>query len=126
MPNTTHNNSTGALGEKYVAEWLSTEGFTIVDCNVYTRAGEIDIVATKGQVLHIIEVKTRRSRQFGYVETAMTRKKLSDLRRAIYQLFEEGVLPNKRFQIDFAAVELDSGGKCTHTMYWNIGPDDVA
>lgn len=48
----------GNFGEQIAAEYLRRHGFSIRDCNVGKKTGEIDIVAEKGEVLHFIEVKT--------------------------------------------------------------------
>ena len=39
-------------------EFLLSNGFFIVERNFYSRFGEIDIIATKDEVLHFIEVKS--------------------------------------------------------------------
>lgn len=52
----------GALGEQLAAEHLRRLGFTIVQRNVRTRHGEIDLIAVDGKrTLVFAEVKTRRA-----------------------------------------------------------------
>lgn len=48
----------GDAAEQRAVAFLRAEGFRIIDRNVSSRFGEIDIVAMKGDVLHIIEVKS--------------------------------------------------------------------
>ena len=48
----------GDAAEQRAVAFLRAEGFRIVDRNVSSRFGEIDIIAMKGDVLHIIEVKS--------------------------------------------------------------------
>ncbi len=48
----------GNIGEDKACSFLEECGFTIVDRNYYSRFGEIDIIATKEDVLHFIEVKS--------------------------------------------------------------------
>ena len=48
----------GTIGEDKACEYLRTQGFDIVDRNVYSKFGEIDIIAMKKEVLHFIEVKS--------------------------------------------------------------------
>jgi len=50
--------SKGNIAEEKACAYLRTEGFDIVDRNVYSQFGEIDIIAIKGEVLHFIEVKS--------------------------------------------------------------------
>jgi putative endonuclease len=51
---------TGSKGEEAAAGFLARSGFEILDKNVRTRAGEIDLVAKEGKTLVFVEVKTRR------------------------------------------------------------------
>ena len=48
----------GNLAEDKACEFLLNSGFLIIDRNFYSRFGEIDIIATKDEVLHFIEVKS--------------------------------------------------------------------
>ena len=49
----------GSLGERLAIRLLISKGFEIIDQNVRLgKLSELDIVATKNKVLHIIEVKT--------------------------------------------------------------------
>lgn len=49
----------GNLGENTIAAKLKSEGFTILIQNYKTRRGEIDIIATKNELICFVEVKTR-------------------------------------------------------------------
>ena len=48
----------GNEAEDRACSFLSELGFIIVDRNYYSRFGEIDIIASKDEVLHFIEVKS--------------------------------------------------------------------
>ena len=48
----------GNLAEDKAVKFLYDNGFIIVERNFYSRFGEIDIIATKDEVLHFIEVKS--------------------------------------------------------------------
>lgn len=48
----------GDLAEDTACRFLSENGFSIVERNFYSRFGEIDIIASKEDVLHFIEVKS--------------------------------------------------------------------
>jgi putative endonuclease len=49
---------TGALGERIACAYLRRHGFSIRATNVRRKTGELDIVACKGDTLHVVEVKT--------------------------------------------------------------------
>lgn len=48
----------GNIGEDKAAIFLQENGFFIVERNFYSRFGEIDIIASKDETLHFIEVKS--------------------------------------------------------------------
>lgn len=47
----------GAAAEDWACRYLQENGFCILDRNIYTRYGELDIIAKKANRLHVIEVK---------------------------------------------------------------------
>ncbi len=57
------NNLIGELGEQLVAEWLQSQGWTILHRRWKSRLGEIDLIATTSAqhnpLLAFVEVKTR-------------------------------------------------------------------
>lgn len=114
----------GKQAEKYVAQHLAGLGFRILGLNVYTRWGEIDIIAVHEDVVHAVEVKARTSNRFGNVEEAITRDKLAKMKKSV-QVIREDKIPfiKGRTQFDFAAVEMRPR-KCKITMYWNINDGD--
>lgn len=57
--------TTGRFGEDCAAKHLAQQGYTILERNFRLRIGEVDIIARDGEYLVFIEVKTRRSQQFG-------------------------------------------------------------
>ena len=52
----------GKLGEDFTADYLIKNGYDIITRNYRKPCGEIDIVASKGDILVFVEVKTRRYR----------------------------------------------------------------
>lgn len=48
----------GNIAEGKAAVFLEENGYFIVERNFYSRFGEIDIIATKENVLHFVEVKS--------------------------------------------------------------------
>ena len=51
--------SRGAAGEVLAARFLREKGYTVVSSNYRCRQGEIDIIATRGDYIVFVEVKTR-------------------------------------------------------------------
>ncbi|RLA71663.1 MAG: YraN family protein [Epsilonproteobacteria bacterium] len=51
----------GDIAEEKAVEYLRKNGFEIIDRNVSSRFGEIDIITLKSEVLHFVEVKSART-----------------------------------------------------------------
>lgn len=47
----------GALGEDIAVQYLTDRGYAVVSRNYRKKWGEIDIIVTKGKVVHFVEVK---------------------------------------------------------------------
>ncbi|MGB0561899.1 MAG: YraN family protein [Spirulinaceae cyanobacterium] len=54
----------GQAGEQVVSLWLQAKGWQICQRRWRCRGGEIDLIATEGEELRFIEVKTRRDRNW--------------------------------------------------------------
>lgn len=72
------HNELGAWGEQLAAEFLITKGYTIVDRNWRLNRLEVDIVATIGDRVVFVEVKTR-STDFVDPRLAINRKRMMHL-----------------------------------------------
>ena len=48
----------GDIAEATACEYLYDNGYTILEQNFHSRFGEIDIIATKDDTLHFVEVKS--------------------------------------------------------------------
>lgn len=65
----------GARAEELAAAFLAQRGLRIVERNWRCRGGELDIVASEGDTLVFVEVRLRRSRDFGGAAESITAKK---------------------------------------------------
>lgn len=100
----------GRYGEELAARFLMTRGWKILDRNWRSSAGELDIVATRDQVLVICEVKTRRSMRFGSPLEAVTPQKLQRLRRLAGMWIAEHSEHAGSIRIDVISVLVDDAG----------------
>ncbi len=96
----------GNEAERFTCKYLESQSFEIVTCNYYTRFGEIDIVARRGDTLHFIEVKS--GLDFDRAVQNMTPKKIGRILKSVEVYLKcFGVTCN--YQIDAAIV---SEGAC--------------
>jgi len=102
---------TGILGEKLAKDFLKKRGYRIYETNYRCPEGEVDIVARHKDSLVFIEVRSKRSLQFGSPEESITPTKMERLRAvAAHYLQTHNNLPSL-WRIDVAAVEIDQKGK---------------
>ncbi len=94
------HNDLGKLGEEKAVEYLQKNGYTILQTNwVYLKA-EIDIIAQKGDVLAVVEVKTRSSLDFGLPQDFVKPKKIQLLVKAINEyVVQNDIDADVRFDI---------------------------
>ncbi len=76
------NQQLGRIGEDTAKAFLECKGYRILHRNFRCRAGEIDLVALKGRILHFIEVKTRQGDSYGHPAESITPKKLGCMKAA--------------------------------------------
>lgn len=101
-----HHNLTGHLGEEMAVKYLLVNGYTILHRNWKHKNWETDIIASKNNKLHFIEVKTRRTTTFGHPEEDVSKKKVKNLMGAA----EEFLLlyPNwKLIQFDILSITME-------------------
>ena len=72
----------GKRGEDFAADYLHKHGFRIVERNVRSPFGEIDLVCKDAATTVFVEVKYRASTAFGNPEEVVVGKKLERMRRA--------------------------------------------
>ena len=102
---------TGILGEKLAGDFLGKRGYRILEANYRCPYGEVDLIAEHNDYLVFVEVRTRRSQEFGTPEESITAAKKERLRTvaAHYQQTHDN-LP-QLWRIDVVAIELDGKGK---------------
>lgn len=96
---------TGQAGEVLAVDYLIGNGFAILHKNWRYGHWEIDIIACKEGVLHIVEVKTKTTHKWGFPEEAVTKSKI----RYLISAGEEFLYKNpqwNRIQYDILAITL--------------------
>ena len=77
----THN-ELGTKGEQRATDFLSQNGYKILETNWRNNHHEVDIIAQQKNILIIVEVKTRTGRVFGEPEEFVLKQKQKNLIRA--------------------------------------------
>ncbi len=110
-----HTQILGRWGEKKAAHYLIKKGYQIVECNIHTPYGEIDLIARHDNFLVFLEVKTRSSSTYGFPEEAITQRKQNNMMASAEAYLQEHCDPDCEWRIDVVAVQKDSNlVKITH------------
>lgn len=80
---------TGAKGEQIAVDFLKKQHYEIRYTNWYSGKKEVDIIATLGDLLVFVEVKTRYDFTFGFPEESVTPQKQQYLKSAADAFLEE-------------------------------------
>ncbi|OUQ87964.1 YraN family protein [Brevibacillus brevis] len=94
----------GQRGEQLAEGYLVNKGFCIVDRNVRTKRGEMDLIALDGKCLVFIEVRTRSSQSFGTAGESITWKKKQKLRELALEYLQKSAQPIPTFRFDVIAI----------------------
>ncbi len=109
QPKQSNNKSFGLKGEDLASEFLTQNGYDIIEKNFHSRFGEIDLIAIKNNTLVFIEVKTRKSDKFGSPAEAVTPGKLKKITKtAEYYSLLNPNLP-KKMLIEVVSIDLTQG-----------------
>jgi putative endonuclease len=94
------HNELGITGEDIAVNYLISKGYSILERNWRSGHKEIDIVASIGTELVVVEVKTRRGNDYGNPEDAVNNKKIKRIVMATdaYLKFKQ-IDANVRFDV---------------------------
>ena len=102
----------GREAERVVAEYLVNDGFVLLAKNLRLGALEIDLLAKKGGLVALVEVRARGAGSFQSSLASIGPKKRATLLRAAERVWRERLssMPDvERMRIDVAAVTFDGG-----------------
>ncbi len=102
----------GDIGEKIAEKYLLSIGAKILERNYTIRGGEIDLIAEIGETIVFVEVKLRRSEQFGSIYESIPRSKQRFLSRAAAVYLQTHHLTDRFARFDAVLIRPD--GKIDH------------
>jgi putative endonuclease len=85
----------GSIAEDKAVAFLEERGYFVAERNFYSRFGEIDIIATKDDVLHFVEVKSGEDYELAIQN--ITPSKINKLVKTIYVYMKKNSL-----EVDFS------------------------
>jgi putative endonuclease len=109
------NKNIGQDGEQAAAAYLKSKGYKVIQANYRVAGAEVDLVASSGDILCFIEVKTRKNCDHGSPEMFVTRTKQLKIIRAA-RVFAARK-PYRDFRVRFDVVSVLREGSvmaCDH------------
>jgi putative endonuclease len=108
--------ASGRRGEDLAHRFLQQRGFRVVARNYRARsgAGEIDLVAWDGDALAFVEVKARRTEEFGTPDRAVDQEKRLALLRAAREYARRTRVEWERVRFDIVNVVFSDPPALSH------------
>lgn len=94
----------GEKSESIAASYLKKKGYKIIEKNYRTKLGEIDIIAKDKDTMVFIEVKARRSGQFGNPKWAVTLNKQRKISMVALQYLKTNGQSNVKARFDVVSI----------------------
>lgn len=108
------HNELGKRGEEMAVAHLLATGYEIVARNYIYQKAEVDIIARKGNILAVVEVKTRSTPDFGDPQDFVKKKQINQLVKAIdFFVNEHDLDVEVRFDI-VAIIKNKAGTRLEH------------
>lgn len=101
----------GQWGEEVAADHLAASGIEVLERNWRSAEGEIDLIGSKDGSFIFVEVKTRKSTNFGPPEGAVDERKQRKIQRAAWRYLESIDELQADWRIDVIAIEQSSDGQ---------------
>ena len=97
--------SLGRFGEALAREYLTKKKQNVVDHNFRCPLGEIDIIVRKNKAYHFVEVKYRRSADYGLPQDSVVKRKQQRIRNAAIVWLKRRHLPlDSEIHFDVVAI----------------------
>ena len=112
--------SLAVRGESLACDFLARKGFKILERNYRSRAGEIDNIARKRDLVCFVEVKTRRSERRGRGVHAVTAAKIRRIADAARVYVMRKGPRGTRYRIDVVEVAWDRPDDPRITWFENV------
>lgn len=112
----TEEHALGRRGEDIAHRFLQRNGIVVVDRNYHmaSGAGEVDLVGWEGDTLVFVEVKSRKTEEYGAPDRAIGPEKQRSLIRAAREYARHAEVPWDKVRFDVVNVVFATPPMVTH------------
>lgn len=108
-----NNRKFGNAGEDLACRYLERNGYTIIERNKhFSKLCEIDIIAKYKKTTVFVEVKTRKTDNFGTPFEAIRKTKYENIKKGVQLYISENKI--KDFRIDVIGITINPEIKIEH------------
>ncbi|MCL2708895.1 MAG: YraN family protein [Defluviitaleaceae bacterium] len=112
MPNKVE---TGFEGQNAAEKFLTEKGLSIIGRNYRIKSGEIDLIARDGEYVVFVEVKYRKSLDYGYPREAVGARKQMKIKRTSLHYIQARGLCDCGFRYDVVEIlKTNAENEITH------------
>ncbi|MCX7845697.1 MAG: YraN family protein [Dictyoglomaceae bacterium] len=101
----------GKIGEDFALEYFKNNGFEIREKNYKTKFGEVDLIVRKENLLIFVEVKARKSLEFGEPVEAVDKRKQEKIRFIANYYLSKKKIKSYEVRFDIFSILLDKDNK---------------
>ena len=107
--------SIGRKGERLARAFLEKKGSVIIAHNFRCRFGEIDLILRKNKAFRFVEVKYRKSEEYGLPQESVVKRKQARIQKTAILWLRIRHLPmDSEIHFDVLAISRDVFGKITY------------
>ena len=106
-----NNRKKGDRSEALASQFLEAKGYLILKRNYRYGRNEIDIIASRNDLLLFVEVKSRKNTSYGYPEEFVSEKQIERIQEAAEEYI---YATNWKGRIRFDIISVTGDGQITH------------
>ncbi len=99
-----YNKLLGSYGEELTMNYLESHNYLIKKMNYTCFLGEIDIIASKGDLICFIEVRSRYGVKMGLPRESITNKKIKTIKKVAEFYILQNNINYFTFRFDFSEI----------------------
>jgi putative endonuclease len=111
----------GKAGEDIAAAFLEKLGYQILERNFQFGHGEIDIIAQDNNEIVFVEVKARKSLEYGEPEFSITKNKISQIKKVATAYLVQKDITEQTSRIDAVTILTQNERNPVINHYQNVG-----
>ncbi len=109
----------GSYGEELAKKFLLKKGYIILEENYHFGHGELDLIAKDGETIVFVEVKYRKSLEYGRPEYSVTKQKQAQIKKIAQAWLYEREITDTECRIDVIAIYRDEKNRFNTNHYEN-------